>query len=59
MLDLAGITISGIIMMLIIVRAAQLDRSLPWFQKIERKAASAGPSGDRGGRTGPTWRRKA
>ncbi len=37
MLDLAGIVFSSVMMLIIIVRALQMDRVQPWFQKIKRK----------------------
>jgi len=36
MLDLTGIVVSGIMMLLIVWRAVQLDRTLPWFERINR-----------------------
>jgi len=33
MLDLTGILISSVIMLIVIVRAAQLDSSSPWFER--------------------------
>ncbi len=39
MLDLTGIVVSGIMMVLIVWRAAQLDRTMPWFQRISRPQA--------------------
>jgi hypothetical protein len=36
MLDLTGIMFSSVMMLIVIVRAVQLDRSQPWFQKIKR-----------------------
>jgi len=33
MLDLAGILISSIMMLIVIVRAVQLDSRLPWFER--------------------------
>ena len=52
MLDLAGIMFSSIMMMIVIMRAVRLDRTLPWFHAIKRKAAPA---------TKPDspWRRRA
>ncbi len=41
MLDLLGILFSSIIMMLVIVRAVQLDRTQPWFQAIRRRSPDA------------------
>ncbi len=37
MLDLFGILFSSTIMMLVIFRAVQLDRTQPWFQTIKRR----------------------
>lgn len=37
MLDLTGIVFSSVMMLLVIVRALQLDRAQPWFQSIKRK----------------------
>lgn len=37
MLDLTGILFSSVMMLLVIVRALQLDRAQPWFQAIKRK----------------------
>jgi len=37
MLDLAGIMFSSVMMLIIIMRALQLDRVQPWFQKVKRK----------------------
>ena len=37
MLDLFGILFSSTIMMLVILRAVQLDRTQPWFQTIKRR----------------------
>jgi hypothetical protein len=39
MLDLAGIMFSSVMMLIVIVRAAQLDRAQPWFQAVKRKDA--------------------
>jgi hypothetical protein len=36
MLDLTGILFSSVMMIMVIMRALQLDRSQPWFQKIKR-----------------------
>ena len=33
MLDLFGIMVSSVIMLIVIVRAAQLDSSTPWFER--------------------------
>ena len=41
MLDLFGIVFSSTVMMLVILRAVQLDRSQPWFQSIKRRVAAA------------------
>lgn len=37
MLDLTGIMFSSVMMLIVIVRALQVDRVQPWFQKIKRK----------------------
>ncbi len=37
MLDIAGILFSSIMMLIVIVRAVQLDRTQPWFQTIAVK----------------------
>jgi hypothetical protein len=42
-LDLFGIMFSSIIMMLVIVRAVQLDKTQPWFQSIKRRETSVKP----------------
>ena len=36
MLDIFGIMFSSAIMMLVIIRAVQLDRTQAWFQSIKR-----------------------
>jgi hypothetical protein len=40
MLDLAGILFSSIMMMVIIIRAIQLDSSRPWFPVIPLKVGA-------------------
>jgi hypothetical protein len=35
MLDVAGILFSCIMMLMVIVRAVQLDRTQPWFQAVK------------------------
>lgn len=47
MLDLAGITFSSLMMLIIITRAVQLDRSRPWFQKVKRRDDAAAAAGKR------------
>ncbi len=37
MLDLTGIMFSSVMMLIVIVRALQLDKTQPWFQKVKRK----------------------
>jgi hypothetical protein len=49
MLDLAGIMFSSVMMMMVIVRAVQMDRSQPWFQRVKRK--------DKAGGQPRSWRR--
>jgi hypothetical protein len=39
MLDLTGIVFSSVMMLIVIVRALQLDRVQPWFQKVKRQEA--------------------
>jgi hypothetical protein len=43
MLDLTGIMFSSIMMLMVIIRALQLDRTQPWFQKLKRKEGSPSP----------------
>jgi hypothetical protein len=43
MLDLIGIMVSSIMMLIVILRAVQLDRSLPWFERSPNPHAP--PSG--------------
>jgi hypothetical protein len=52
MLDLTGILFSSVMMLMVIIRAVQLDREQPWFQKLKRKEGS--PSSER-----PFWQRKS
>jgi hypothetical protein len=42
MLDLTGIMFSSIMMLMVVVRAVQLDRTQPWFQAIKLKQKPAG-----------------
>jgi hypothetical protein len=39
MLDLTGILFSSVIILIVVVRAVQMDRSEPWFQTTKRKQA--------------------
>jgi hypothetical protein len=64
MLDLVGITFSGVVMLVIILRAIQLDRTLPWFEPVKSRTNPPGDTnpGPRqaepaGGK--PGWRRRA
>ena len=41
MLDLFGIMFSSVMMLMVVIRAVQLDRSQPWFQKVKREDAPA------------------
>ena len=41
MLDLTGILFSSIMMLMVIVRAVQLDSVHPWFQQVKLKGAPA------------------
>jgi hypothetical protein len=43
MLDLTGIMFSSIMMLMVIIRAVQLDSTQPWFQKIKRKEGMPAP----------------
>jgi hypothetical protein len=36
MLDLTGIMFSSVMMLMVVVRALQLDRAQPWFQTLKR-----------------------
>jgi hypothetical protein len=47
MLDLAGILFSSVMMLIVILRAVQLDRVQPWFQTVKREDAKepAAPTG--------------
>ena len=51
MLDLTGIMFSSVMMLMVIIRALQLDREQPWFQKLKRKEGA--PTSER-----PIWQRK-
>jgi hypothetical protein len=51
MLDIAGIMVSSMMMLMIIVRSVRLDRLQPWFQAVERET----PIGD----MTRTWRRRS
>jgi hypothetical protein len=42
MLDLLGIVVSSVIMVLVILRAIQMDSSQPWFQPPKSGADSSG-----------------
>jgi len=37
MLDLTGIMFSSVMMLIVIVRAVQMDQPQTWFQKVKRK----------------------
>jgi hypothetical protein len=41
MLDLTGIMFSSIMMLMVVVRGVQLDRTQPWFQAIKLKQRPA------------------
>ena len=53
MLDLFGIMFSSIIMVLVVLRAVQLDTVQPWFKPIKQEADSSGlrlgPNSDKPG----------
>ena len=53
MLDVTGILFSSTMMLVVIMRAVQLDRFMPWFQILARRTESKEASG----RTAP-WRRR-
>ena len=60
MLDLLGIMVSSIMMVIVIVRATQLDRSTPWFEvPLDPNAPKSGLAKvrERAARNMPTWRR--
>ncbi|HEY1934181.1 MAG TPA: hypothetical protein VGG99_19410 [Acetobacteraceae bacterium] len=38
MLDLVGIVVSGVMILFVVFRAVQLDRTLPWFVTIKPPA---------------------
>lgn len=52
MLDLTGIMFSSVMMLIVIVRAVQLDRLQPWFQALKHREAPA-PAREAG------WKRQA
>jgi hypothetical protein len=39
MLDLTGIMFSSVMMLIVIVRAIQIDQPQTWFQRVKRKEA--------------------
>jgi hypothetical protein len=41
MLDVLGILVSGVMMLFVILRAVQLDRSQPWFETPPPEPAEA------------------
>lgn len=46
MLDVLGIFLSGVMVLFIIIRAVQLDRTLPWFGEAQPEPGeTAAPSG--------------
>ena len=62
MLDLAGIMFSSIMMVLVVMKAVQLDRILPWFEipaSLLKKPAvvEKAPAAQRGDI--PSWRARA
>jgi hypothetical protein len=44
MLDLTGILFSSVMMVIVIVRAVQMDTVQPWFQRVMRKDKKAKPN---------------
>jgi hypothetical protein len=60
MLDLLGIMVSSIMMVIVIARAAQLDRTTPWFETpADPNAPKSGIAKvrERAARSIPAWRR--
>jgi hypothetical protein len=51
MLDLAGILLSSMMMLIVIVRAVRMDRSQPWFQTVKPRKVPAEKEAQR-------WRRE-
>jgi hypothetical protein len=59
MLDILGILCSSICVIYVLIRTAQLDRNLPWFEDEEAAGQGAGPaknSGPGSGSDHPTRR---
>lgn len=52
MLDMAGIVLSCVMILMVVVRAVQLDRAQPWFQAL-KQARAVNPRDNR-----PGWQRK-
>lgn len=44
MLDLTGILFSSVMMLIVIVRAVQLDRTEAWFQKVKPREGKVSPN---------------
>ena len=51
MLDTAGILLSTMMVLIVIVRSVRMDRSQPWFQTVKSRK---GPAGNET----PRWRRE-
>lgn len=60
MLDLAGILSTAILMIIVILRAVQLDAREPWFQTVKRKAPpeEKAHAFRRSAAAQPNWRRR-
>ena len=59
MLDLVGIVFSTIMITIVVVRAVLLDRTLPWFEKVNLEAEKPAPKPSAAGRQDgapPSWR---
>jgi hypothetical protein len=56
MLDIFGIAFSGLIMLYVVFRAVQLDRSTPWFPALNRAAAKREAAAEQTRPTGPVRR---
>ena len=53
MLDLFAIVVTSIAIWLVLARAIQMDRTMPWFQKVEKPQVKATHDADL-----PVWRRR-
>jgi hypothetical protein len=55
MLDLTGIVFSALMMLFVVFRAVQLDRSIPWFDKSAPEP-TATPEAQKETPSRPPWR---